>query len=215
MNRKVCPFCKNPYRPTQRWTKHCGAIDCQHAWAMKHLEQQKAKQERQRTKEAAARARKEREEIKARKEAIKTVKELLPEAQDAFNAYIRFRDRFELCIDCGKPFQPGTMGGSVDAGHFRSRAAAPHLRFHEDNCHAQRKSCNMPGGTTYSKYRAGLVERIGEARVLALEADNDTTHKWTREEVIRIRDHYRAKLRDLKRKSANDYARPHDPRACI
>lgn len=128
---------------------------------------------------------------------MKRLPELIAEAQAAFNAFIRARDAGLPCICCGQPFEPMKPGGSVDAGHFRSRSSAGHLRFNEDNCFAQRKNCNRPGGTTYGAFRAGVVARIGEARVAALENDN-APHKWTREELIAIRNCYRNKLKALR-----------------
>lgn len=149
----------------------------------------------QRLKEQAA----ERETDRKRKEALKTAKELIPEAQKAFNDFIRARDRHRPCISCRKPLPPQKPGGSYDAGHFRSRGAAPNLRFHEDNCHAQCKGCNQPGGCTYGEYREGLVERIGEERVSALEGDN-APRKYTLDELREIIRVYRARRKELEQK---------------
>lgn len=138
----------------------------------------------------------ERAKVRTVREEGKRLGTLIAEAQAAFNAYIRARDAGLPCICCGKPFEPMKPGGSVDAGHFRARSVAPHLRFHEDNVFAQRKNCNRPGGTTYAAFRAGVVARIGEERVVALETNN-AIHKWTKDEVREIRAKYRAKLREL------------------
>ena len=78
-----------------------------------------------------------------------------------------------------------------------STGSAPHLRFDERNAHAQRKVCNRWGAGRAVDYRIGLVARIGLAAVEALESDN-TPRKWLREELIYIRDRYRAKLKELK-----------------
>jgi len=133
---------------------------------------------------------------RARREALKRIPDLIKEAQTAFNAFIRARDAGLPCICCGKPFEPQKPGGSADAGHFRSRGAAPHLRFNEDNCFAQRKNCNRPGGATYVAFRAGVVSRIGLERVEALEASNQV-HKWTADELRAIKAEYREKLKEL------------------
>ena len=50
-------------------------------------------------------------------------------------------------------------------------------------------------------YRIGLIARIGLAAVEALEADN-TPRKWTREELIEIKQTYKAKRKELERKEA-------------
>lgn len=132
-------------------------------------------------------------------EAIKTLPQLHAEAQKAFNAYIRTRDADRPCICCGKPLAfEALTGGGYDAGHYRSVGAAKHLRYDERNVHAQRKYCNSRLAGNVVGYKIGLIERIGLAQVEALEHDN-TTHKWTREEVRGIRDEYRAKLAKLKK----------------
>ena len=90
------------------------------------------------------------------------------------------------------------MGGRFDCGHYRSVGSASHLRFDERNAHAQRKQCNRYGAGRAVDYRIGLVSRIGLAAVEALESNN-IPHKWTREELIAIRDTYRAKLKDIQK----------------
>lgn len=137
---------------------------------------------------------------RAERERLKTRGELQAEAQGAFNAYIRYRDRNTTCVDCGKPFEPQKPGGSMDAGHYLARSVAPHLRFNEDNVAGQRKNCNRPGGTTRSAFRAGLVERIGEDRVRALETDH-SVRKFTQDDFRKVRDTYRAKLKAEKAKA--------------
>ena len=155
--------------------------------------------EKKRAKDAADSEKAERQQIKARKEKAKRPKDLKAEARTSFHAYIRARDLAagHGCIDCGKPFEPQKPGGSVDAGHYLSRGSAPHLAFDERNVHAQRKNCNRPGGATAAEYRAGLVERIGLAAVEELEADQES-RRYRDDDYRRIRDEYRAKLKELK-----------------
>ena len=89
-------------------------------------------------------------------------------------------------------------GNNVDAGHYRSVGSAPHLRFDERNCHAQSKHDNRYLAGNAVEYRKGLIQRIGLKAVEELEADN-TPRKWSREELVQIRDKYRAKLKELKK----------------
>lgn len=180
-----CDVCQTLYTPARMGQRVCG-VPCA------------TKSAKKARKEAVEAARVERKRDRARREAAKRMPDLISEAQTAFNAYIRARDEGQMCICCGKPFEPMKPGGSIDAGHFRSRGAAGHLRFNEDNCFAQRKNCNRPGGTTYAAFRSGVVARIGLERVLDLESNN-TPHKWTREELIGIRDTYKAKLKEMKK----------------
>jgi hypothetical protein len=157
-----------------------------------------ARIERKKAKEARDAAKVERAETRRRKEESKTNRDLIKEAQREFNAYIRERDRDQPCICCGLPLGTGEVGGAYDAGHYRSTGSASHLRFNEDNCHAQRKQCNRYGAGRAVDYRIGLIGRIGEEKVDALESDNDP-HKWTREELTAIRDTYKAKLKEMRK----------------
>lgn len=136
-------------------------------------------------------------EFRQRKEAIKSIPELMAEADRVFQAYVRWRDRLLPCVCCNKFSTGERYGGDWDGGHFRTKGAASHLRYHEDNCWRQLKQCNRQGAGRQLEYRKGLIARIGIERVEALENDN-STHKWTREELIAIRDKYRAKLKELK-----------------
>ena len=141
---------------------------------------------------------KERAEVKKRREAIKTIPELLKEAQREFNSWIRVRDKAGLhdCISCGSVLD--WSGNGVDAGHWRSVGSAKHLRFDERNCHAQCKQCNRYGAGRAVDYRLGLIQRIGLEAVEALESDN-RIHKWQRDELIAIKETYRAKRKALEK----------------
>lgn len=138
----------------------------------------------------------EKEAVKKRKAALKTIAELIADAQVPFNAFIRERDKDKGCFVCGRPFtdKPGQV---QHAGHVRSRGAAGHLRFNEDNCMGECEGCNGPHGAKPHQIKAGAIARIGQERFDALENDN-TPHKWTREGLIEVRDTYRAKLKELK-----------------
>lgn len=182
LKEKTCPVCQNLYMPIRPLQAVCGP-KC----AMKKVREEKAQ---------------ERAQTRQRKEAIKTIPVLIREAQTAFNAWVRARDEKQPCISCGKP--PGDMTelhAGRDAGHYRSTGSAAHLRFHEDNCHAQCVKCNQWKAGNAVDYRIGLIARIGLARVEALESDN-TPAKWTREYLIELKATYRRKLRDLKKGAA-------------
>ncbi len=186
--RKVlCPHCRAKLEPGQRIHSECIA-----PWA----DAQAEKAKRAEAKKARAAAKVERASIKARKEAIKTIAQRIAAAQIAFNAFIRERDKDKGCFVCGRPFtdKPGRV---QHAGHVRSRGAAGHLRFNEDNCHGECEGCNGPHGAKPHQIKVGAIARIGLERFEALENDN-TPHKWQREELIAVRDIYRAKLKELK-----------------
>lgn len=144
----------------------------------------------------------ERREIQVRKEQIKPRSKHMQEAQAAFNEYIRWRDRMagHTCISSGRPLD--WSANAVDAGHYRSVGAAPHLRFDENNCHAQSKQDNRYLSGNAADYRIGLIKRIGLAAVEALEADN-SVRKYTIEELKAIKAQYRAKVRELKARAGH------------
>ena len=96
------------------------------------------------------------------------------------------------------PMGDGVHGGAVDAGHYRSRGSAPHLRFNEDNVHAQRKQCNRYGSGNVVGYHLGLIERIGLVAVEALEADN-APRKYSADDLRAIKADYTRKARELEK----------------
>lgn len=171
-----------------------GQAVCSPKCALATVEVQKAKE-----KKSLAQA--DRREIKVRKEALKTRGDHIREAQQAFNEYIRTRDQAagHLCISSGKPLD--WSGNAVDAGHYRSVGSAPHLRFDERNCHAQSKQDNRFLSGNAVDYRIGLIARIGQEAVDALESDQ-SVRKYTVDEIKAIKADYRAKTRELKKGEA-------------
>jgi hypothetical protein len=147
------------------------------------------------TKAKAARERLERKETLKRKERIKTLTEWLTEAQTAFNAYIRKRDAGLGCVSCG------TMSNSIQyhAGHYRTRKAAPQLRFDETQVWLQCATCNNHLSGNLINYRRELIRRIGEAEVDRIECDNEPA-RYTVEDAKRIKAEYKAKLTALKKR---------------
>lgn len=187
--RTRCPHCKGKLENSQRI--HTGCIDA-------FADAQAAKADRAKAKAIRAAAKVEKADIRKRKEALKTRSDYLKEAQQAFNAFIRERDRQAgyACISSGRLLD--WSGNQVDAGHYRSTGAAPHLRFNEDNCHAQSKHDNQYLAGNAVDYRMALVARIGLARVEAIEADKSSP-KWSAVDLRGIRDTYRAKTKELKK----------------
>jgi hypothetical protein len=187
LKQKKCKHCKSVFMPTKRLQNVCGAM---------------CGLERARIKREAAAKKADRADTKQRKEAIETIPQLIKRADKAFAAFIRERDRLagHLCISSGQPLNWSTAN-QVDAGHYRSKGAASHLRYNEDNCHAQTKQQNRFKAGNAVDYRVHLIDRIGLARVEALECDNEVV-KWDRDVLRQIIVIYRAKLRELKKGQA-------------
>ena len=126
------------------------------------------------------------------KAELKTASQWRVEAQTAFNAYIRYRDRDQSCISCDSI--ANRDNGYWDAGHYRSRGAARHLSFHQHNCHKQCHKCNRYLTGNVVEYRHKLIDRIGISKVEALEINNDTVrHDITY--LRRIKKIFKAKLK--------------------
>lgn len=185
------PGCGQRFNPTMSTQKVC-SVACAIAISKDSKLQKVA---------AKAITKQARQDLQERRERLKTKGEYLREAQTAFNAYIRERDRLAgyACISSGRPLD--WNGNAVDAGHFRSVGAAPHLRFDENNCHAQSKHDNRYLSGNVAEYRLGLIQRIGLVAVEALEADQ-APRRYTIEDLQAIKALYRQKLRDLKRAAA-------------
>lgn len=191
MRAKKCIVCGTKFTPMRGIQRVCGS-DCAIQYAIAQRDKKRAQTER-------IQQQMDRKVIKLRKEAIKTRRDWMKEAQVAFNAYIRERDRHQPCICCGEPLVgvQGSTGGLFDCGHYRSVGSAPHLRFDERNAHGQRKVCNRYGSGRAVDYRLGLIQRIGQVAVESLEADNEP-RKWSIDELKEIISTYKQKLKELK-----------------
>lgn len=184
----ACTTCQTEFTKQRMGQKVCSPI-C----AARLVRTQKAEQ--------TARKKVERAMDKKRAAALETIPQLIKKAQHAFNAFIRERDKARTCICCQQPLGTGDVGGLYDCGHYRSTGSASHLRFDEDNAHAQRKYCNRHGAGRAVDYRIGLIARIGLERVEALECNNEVV-RWDRDTLRQIAVIYRAKLRQLQKENA-------------
>jgi hypothetical protein len=143
-----------------------------------------------REQERKARERAHRERKKALRDGDRSV--ALREAQKAFNKFIRARDTNLPCISCGRHHQ-----GQYHAGHYRTTAAQPALRFNELNCHKQCAPCNNHKSGNITEYRIELVRRIGGELVEWLERDHKKTKAWSIEELRAIRKYYQNAAKEI------------------
>ncbi len=186
-----CKHCK--VRLTEELARHKLHPDCVEPW----WAIQRGKQERARVKAAKALAARDRRETRAKLIEKKGRGYWIAVAQKEFNTFIRLRDQLagHPCISSGRPLN--WTGNAVDAGHYRSRGSAPHLRFDERNCHAQSKQENRYASGNVVDYRLGLIARIGLEAVEALEADQEP-RKWSIDDLKAIKATYAAKAKELK-----------------
>lgn len=183
IRQRKCKTCRNRFTPRNSLHVVC-SLKC----SVEHARKEEASQLRKAKREG--------------RERLRTRSDYLKRAQVAFNAFIRLRDAGKPCICCGKPLSDGGLtGGGYDCGHYRSVGSAPHLRFVDDNAHAQRKQCNQWGSGRAVDYRIGLIARIGIERVEALESDQEP-RKYTIDQLKEIERTYKAKLKELKQREA-------------
>lgn len=127
-----------------------------------------------------------------KKKAAPTMADERALTQGAFNAYIRKRDEGKRCISCGIDY------GQMQAGHYRTRAAAPQLAYNTYNVHLQCSQCNNSKSGNIVPFRAALIDRIGAERVEALE-NNDERAGYTVEYLKRLRKIFAERARHLDR----------------
>lgn len=179
---KKCKNCGAEFTPFNSMQKACNQT-CALELAVKEREKKEAKQKSEEVK---------RVKQKLKQLSMKDKPKALREAQKAFNAYIRERDRGLPCISCGR-----STGCKINAGHYLSVKSHPELRFDEKNVHLQCEHCNCYLSGNQVNYRKGLIERFGESIVDYLESDHELV-KRSVDEIWSIRDKYKAKLKELK-----------------
>lgn len=159
----------------------CERYECMTAFATKAAEKSRMARVAAEKKREKAQKAKNREWI----EANRSYGYLTKKAQEAVNEYIRWRDYGKPCICCGQGAATDWLGGSMDAGHYRSVGSSPGTRFVLLNIHGQRKHCNNQLSGNPIEYRKALVLKYGEKRVLELEYDNEP-RKYSKDDLRRI-----------------------------
>ncbi len=194
-SRRKCTVCREWFNPVRSEQYVCSyECACLHGKAVNDAT--KAEAQRKEKKLRIQKENTERQRHAERLQAVKPLSYFTKQAQQAFNEFIRYRDRHLPCISCGRHHE-----GQYHAGHFRTTGANPELRFNEDNCHRQCAPCNNHLSGNLIAYRPALITKIGQSRFDALMGPHELP-KWKRDDYIRIRDDYRAKLKELKQQEA-------------
>jgi hypothetical protein len=148
-----------------------------------------------------AKTKAERKLYRERKQAIKPKSTLMQEADKAFQAYIRYRDKDLPCINTGQYI--AWDDNQSDAAHFISKAANTAMRYDLRNCHKSTKASNAMQEKYIHDYRNNLFKRLGEERFAKFEADRQywATHqrKFSVEYLERVKRIFRKKKRVLMR----------------
>jgi len=169
---KSCKTCGEKFTPFNSMQKTCATAKC----AVPHGKKLQAKEYKAETKRL--------------KDKIKTRSDWLREAQTAFNAYIRARDKGRPCISCDKP---DNGNHQRHASHYRSVGACSALRFNTFNVHASCATCNGTLSGNLLEYRIRLINKLGADRVEWLECQN---------KLVRYDIEYLAKLKKIFNKRA-------------
>lgn len=186
VKQKTCKACGTKFRPSLSTQKACG-VKCALELARKPENQAVARK---------AIAQRERQEIRVRKQKLKSRADYVREAQAVFNQWVRLRDEALPCISCGRHHQ-----GKYDAGHYRTTAACPELRFDPLNVHKQCSPCNTQLSGNILEYRIELIRRIGQEQVDWIEGPHKA-QRYTIDDLKAIKALYRQKLKDLRRAAA-------------
>lgn len=134
----------------------------------------------------ATKPRKELEEARKEKKQRQRLPALLESTKQAVHKYIRARDKGKPCISCGTPWH-----SDFQAGHCYKAELYSTLKFDFDNIHGQCVKCNIRKEGNESAYHIHLPDRIGKQRYERLKKraalDNQTSHKWEREKLLKIK----------------------------
>jgi hypothetical protein len=115
----------------------------------------------------------------------------LKKAQTSFNRYIRARDFGMPCISCGNPNPK-----KKNAGHYKTTAAYPELRFCDRQVHLQCEPCNSHKSGNIIEYRKGLIDRVGIGIVNWIEGPHELT-KYTIDDLVEINKKYTALYKEV------------------
>ena len=138
--------------------------------------------------------------IAIKKPKYKSTAKLKKEALEVFSQYIRLRDSLRTtgdlnyckCITCTILKSPKEL----HAGHFIDRRHSPTL-FDETNVHAQCPRCNVYLDGNILEYRRQIIKLYGEGYDIKLEEKAMGTKKFTRDELMELKEYYTQKVKEL------------------
>ena len=138
--------------------------------------------------------------MKAKERKPKSAGKLKEEIWPIFSQYIRLSDCLEttgcaswgLCITCGKKYHIKLL----QAGHFIPGRHNSNL-FSEKGTHAQCYNCNINLKGNTLEYRRQIIRLYGEGYDEILEAEDRQLKKFTRAELIELKETYTRKIKEL------------------
>jgi hypothetical protein len=132
----------------------------------------------------------------------KSVSSLKKEAWEVFSRYIRTRDcllttgsvEYGECFTCDNP--PQHRFNDLDAGHLVPGRHNGNL-FSERGCHAQCRRCNRFLHGNQLEYRRRIIAMYGEGVDVELEQEARQVKKFTRQDLVELKEYYTKKLKEL------------------
>ena len=156
--RRKCKVCNEWFIPQYDNIRWCcpahGAI-----YALELRAKQKVKEAAKRIKDERRKEQESRRSHAERRRAVKPLSHWMQMTQRAVNDW---RRTMLLAAGCGCISCGTKTAFAWHAGHYRTTAAAPQLRFNPDNIWLQCSACNVHKSGNIEDYRASLVELIGE-----------------------------------------------------
>ena len=180
---KKCKICDKEFKPFKTTQKVC-STNCAIIYSK---EKRKKKELREWNKKK-----------KILKEKLETISSLANKTQKVFNRYIRLRDEGKPCISCKTSYKD-----NFQAGHYFSSGGNWSTRFNENNCFNQCIRCNMYLSGNLREYSINILDRISEQDLEDLEKESKKTIKYTKEQLLEIKQFYLKKIENLKKDKKN------------
>lgn len=177
-SRRKCKHCGEWYEPKFTTTEPCHKYEC-------------------REKQFAALIPKiNRKDKQVAKEKLKTLSDYEKEAKKEFQKYVRLRDKDLPCAACGNIKAKEWHGSHLHSANIFSGTI-----FDERNVHKCCDYCNVYLHGNLLEFRKGLINRYGEDFVNQLDEDANRlrSYKYTKLELIEIRERYRLKNKQNER----------------
>jgi len=194
-----CKCCKERFLLTDFNNRYCPKKECQEVRKEQIIEKQtkKALANLEKIKAQDEVWRNELEQEKSKKKKSESLSHLKINVRTVCHEYIRLRDKGKPCVSCGKEWD-----SSFQAGHLYKAELYSLLKYDERAIFGQCQGCNIYRDGNESSYHLNILSRISEQdyqeiKKIASE-EKKTNFKWDRQELNRIREYYKDKIKQLK-----------------
>lgn len=157
-SRRKCAHCREWFHPAREGQVVC-SFECASAIGKKQTAKAREAAKARAVKRQRAEEKEGRQRRAARRSELKPIRYWVQMTQRVFNDWRRemLLADGNACISCGTK-----TAFAWHAGHYRTTAAAPQLRFNPDNVWLQCSACNVHKSGNIEAYRSALVDLIGE-----------------------------------------------------